>query len=61
MPGQPSAPSVRLPGWRSTVTRHGRPDPTRHLAPDLVGVSPQAAIEGPEGLRDAFARFANEG
>jgi hypothetical protein len=33
---------------------------TRHVAPDLVYVSPEAVFEGPPGLSDAFARYRNE-
>jgi hypothetical protein len=34
---------------------------TRHVAPDLVYVTPEAVFEGVEGLSDAFARYRNEG
>lgn len=33
---------------------------TRHVAPDLIYVSPEAVFEGPEGLSDAFSRYRNE-
>jgi hypothetical protein len=33
----------------------------RHVAPDLVYVTPEAVFEGPEGLSDAFARYRKEG
>ena len=34
---------------------------TRHVAPDLVYVSPEAVFEGPQGLSDAFSRYRSEG
>ena len=33
---------------------------TRHVAPDLVYVSPEAVFEGPPGLSDAFSRYRTE-
>ena len=36
-------------------------DLTRHVAPDLVYVSPEAVFEGPQGLSDAFSRYRSEG
>jgi hypothetical protein len=33
---------------------------TRHVAPDLIYVSPEAVFEGPQGLSDAFSRYRNE-
>ena len=33
---------------------------TRHVAPDLVYVSPEAVFEGPQGLSDAFSRYRSE-
>ncbi len=38
-----------------------RDDLARHVAPDLVYVTPEAVFEGPAGLSDAFARYRNEG
>jgi hypothetical protein len=32
----------------------------RHVAPDLIYVSPEAVFEGAEGLSDAFSRYRNE-
>ena len=32
----------------------------RHVAPDLVYVSPEAVFEGPQGLSDAFSRYRSE-
>jgi hypothetical protein len=34
---------------------------TRHVAPDLVYVTPEAVFEGPAGLSEAFARYRHEG
>jgi len=33
---------------------------SRHVAPDLAYVSPDAVFEGPQGLSDAFARYRTE-
>jgi hypothetical protein len=41
--------------------RHHRMEAlTRHVAPDLVYVSPEAVFEGPAGLSDAFSPYRNE-
>ncbi len=32
-----------------------------HVAPDFVYVSPEAVVEGPQGLSDAFTRCRKEG
>jgi hypothetical protein len=34
---------------------------TRHVAPDLVYITPEAVFEGIDGLSDAFARYRREG
>ena len=36
-------------------------DLRRHVAADLVYVSPEAVFDGPEGLSDAFAAYRQEG
>ena len=33
---------------------------TKHVAPDLVYVTPEAVYEGPQGLSEAFARYRKE-